>query len=62
MAQQSARAKPADTRINGAIDNGAINRMAPAIKTIQAYASDIGQMSREADVRAKQHIETLRKA
>jgi hypothetical protein len=55
--EQSARAKPADTRI----DDIAINGITPATKTIQAFALTITQMSRQSLERTTQHIEKLRK-
>ncbi|MGH6838182.1 MAG: phasin family protein [Methylocella sp.] len=65
--EKSAQAKPAATRMNGgthdvAINGVAINGTTPAIKTIHAFAGEIGQMSRQAEVSANQHIEKLRKA
>ena len=62
MAEQSTQANPADTCIDGATNDVAINGMAPAIKTMQAFALEIAQMSRQADVRTNQHIERLSKA
>jgi hypothetical protein len=62
MARQSAQAKPAGTRTNGAINGSAIKEMAPAIETIQAFARETAQMSRQALDRTNQHIEELRKA
>jgi hypothetical protein len=61
VAEQGARDKPAGTRIAGATKDVQINGMATAIKTIQAFAREIAQMSMQADVRANQHIEKLRK-
>ncbi len=60
--QRRAQAKPADTRIEGATNDIAINGMTPAIKTIQAFAREIAQKSGQALVRTNQHIEKLRKA
>ncbi|MGH6848694.1 MAG: phasin family protein [Methylocella sp.] len=59
--QQSAQAKPADTRCDIAINDVAINGLTPATKTIQAFALAIAQMSRRALDRTTQHIEALRK-
>jgi len=58
MAEQ----KPADTRIEGATNDIAIKGMTPAIKTIQAFAREIAQMSGQALVRTNWHIEKLCKA
>jgi hypothetical protein len=58
MAEQ----KPADTRIEGAANDVAMKGMTPAIKTIQAFAREIAQMSGQALVRTNWHIEKLRKA
>jgi phasin family protein len=55
MAEQSAQAS--GTRIDGAIEG-----VTPAVETIQAFAREIAQMSRQALVRTNQHIERLRKA
>jgi hypothetical protein len=62
MAKQSAPAKPADTRIEGAINDVAIKGMIPAVETIQAFAREIAQMSGQALARTNWHIEKLRKA
>jgi Phasin protein len=62
MAKQSARAKPADTHIDGAINDCAINEMIPVVETIQAFAREIAEMSEQALVRTSQHVEKLRKA
>jgi hypothetical protein len=62
MARQRARTKPADTRIDGAINDVAIKGMTPAVETIQAFAREIAQMSGQALVRTNQHLEELRKA
>jgi hypothetical protein len=62
MAEQSAPAKPADTRIEGAINDVAIKGMIPAVETIQAFAREIAQMSGQALARTNWHIEKLRKA
>jgi hypothetical protein len=62
MAKQSARAKPADTHIDGAINDVAIKGLIPAVETIQAFAREIAEMSEQALVRASQHVEELRKA
>ncbi len=53
---------PADTRIEGATNDVAIEGMTPAVETIQAFAREIAQMSGQALVRTNQHIEKLRKA
>ncbi|HEY4847255.1 MAG TPA: phasin family protein [Methylocella sp.] len=58
MAEQ----KPADTRIEGATNDVAIEGIIPAVETIQAFAREIAQMSGQALVRTNQHIEKLRKA
>ncbi|MGH6800105.1 MAG: phasin family protein [Methylocella sp.] len=65
--EKSAQAKPAATRMNGATHDVAINGVAingttPAIKTIQAFAREIGQMSGEAIVRSNRHVKKLRRA
>jgi hypothetical protein len=60
--EQSAQAKPADTRIDAAINDVAHNGMTATTKTIQAFALAIAQMSRQALDRTTQHIEKLRKA
>jgi hypothetical protein len=63
MAKQSAQVKSASTRSDGAsIDDVAIDGTAPAIKTMQAFAREIAEMSGQALVRTDQHIEKLRKA
>ncbi|MGH6852344.1 MAG: phasin family protein, partial [Methylocella sp.] len=49
-------------RINGAAKDGALNGIAPAIKTIQAFAREISHMSGQALDDSTQHIEKLRKA
>jgi hypothetical protein len=61
MAEQSARAKPAGTLINGAVNDIALEEMTPAVETIQAFAREIAQMSEQALGRANQHVEKLRK-
>jgi hypothetical protein len=53
---------PADTRIEGATNDVAIEGITPAVETIQAFAREIAQMSGQALVRTNQHIEKLRKA
>jgi hypothetical protein len=45
MAEQSARAKPAGTLINGAVNDIALEEMTPAVETIQAFAREIAQIS-----------------
>ena len=62
MAEQSAPAKPADTRIEGAANDVAMKGMTPAVETIQAFAREIAQMSGQALVRTNWHIEKLCKA
>jgi hypothetical protein len=54
--QQSAQAKPADTRCDIAINDVAINGLTPATKTIQAFALAVAQMSRRALDRTTQHF------
>jgi hypothetical protein len=54
--------KPADTHIEGATNDVAIEGLTPAIETIQVFAREIAQMSWQAVDRADQHIEKLRKA
>ncbi|MGH6852826.1 MAG: phasin family protein [Methylocella sp.] len=62
MAERSARAKPAGAHyVDGTADDVARNGIAPAIKTIQAFAREIAQMSGQALDRSPQHIEKLRK-
>ena len=53
---------PADTRIEGATNDVAIEGITSAVETIQAFAREIAQMSGQALVRTNQHIEKLRKA
>jgi hypothetical protein len=60
VAEQSAQAT--DTRIDGATNDVATKEMAPAVETIQAFASEIAQMSGHAFVRSYEHAEKLRKA
>jgi hypothetical protein len=60
VAEQSAQAT--DARIDGATNDVALKGMAPAVETIQAFASEIAQMSGQAFVRSYQHAETLRTA
>ena len=60
MAEQSAQAKPARTRSDGAIVDVAFNGITPATKTIEAFALAIAQMSRQALDRTTHHLEELR--
>jgi hypothetical protein len=60
MAERSAQAKPAPTRGEGAICDGAFNGITPATKTIEAFAHAIAQMSWQALDRTTQHLEELR--
>jgi phasin family protein len=60
MAEWSAQAKPAATRGDGAIGDGAFNGITPATKTIEAFAHAIAQMSRQALDHTTQHLEELR--
>ena len=62
MVGQRARAKPADTRSDGPINDVAIKEMPATIETIQVFAREIAQMSGQALVRTNQHIEKLRTA
>ena len=62
MAEQRARAKPADTRSHGPVNDVALAGMTSAVETIQTFAREIAQMSEQALVRTNQHIEKLRKA
>jgi Phasin protein len=62
VAEQSARARPADIHINGPVNDVALEGMTPPVDTIQAFARDIAQMSEQALVRTNQHVENLRKA
>jgi hypothetical protein len=62
MANGSAQFKPADTRGDGPTNDVALEGLTPAVETIQAFAREIAQMSEEALVRTKGHIEKLRKA
>jgi phasin family protein len=60
MAERSAQAKPAATRGDGAIGDGAFNGITPATKTIEVFAHAIAQMSRQALDHTTQHLEELR--
>lgn len=60
MAEQNAQAT--GTRTDGATNDFATKGMAPAVETIQAFASEIAQMSGHAFVSSYQHAEKLRKA
>jgi hypothetical protein len=62
MAEQSAQAKPARTRSDGAIVDVAFNGITPATKTIEDFAHAVAQMSRQALERTTQHLEELRQA
>jgi phasin family protein len=62
MAEQSAQAKPADTRIDGATNGVAIEGMTLAVETIEAFAREIAEMTWQAVDRADQCIEKLCKA
>ncbi|MGQ0444884.1 MAG: phasin family protein [Beijerinckiaceae bacterium] len=62
MVGQSARAKPAGPRIDGLVNDLALEGLTPAIDTIQAFVREIAQMSEQAFVRTTGHIEELRKA
>lgn len=62
MGNQSAQSKPAATQSDGAINEDKIKGMTPAVETIQAFASEIAQMSGQAVVRTNRHVEKLRKA
>ncbi|MGH6794306.1 MAG: phasin family protein [Methylocella sp.] len=62
MAGQSVRTKPAGNSIDGKASDGAIDGIAPAINTIQAFAREIAQISGQALDHSTRHIEKLRKA
>jgi hypothetical protein len=60
MAERSPQSKPANTRIDGATNGVAFNRIAPAVETIQAFAREDRANSVQALVRTNQHVEKLR--
>jgi len=62
MAEHRAQAKPAGKRINGATNDVALEGLTPAVETIQAFAREIAQTSKQALDRTTRHIEELRKA
>ncbi len=62
MAEQRARAKPAEPHIDGPVNAGAHDGMTSAVETMQAFAREIAQMSEQALVRTNRHTERLRKA
>jgi hypothetical protein len=57
-----AQSKPANSDIDGPVNDVAIKEMIPAVETIQAFASEIARASEQALDRTTQHIEKLRKA
>jgi hypothetical protein len=62
MAKHRAQSKPAGSDIDGRINDVALEGLAPAVETIQAFAREIAQTSERALDRTTRRIEELRKA